>query len=73
MPRDVPDPVEPVCGPRKRTLTEKAKEAAINQQATKRGRLTDPAPSRVHSKAKASAPSKSGSASDDYLLLSGTV
>jgi hypothetical protein len=70
MPRDVPDPIEPVSGPRKRTLTEKAKEAAV-AHSTKRGRVSDPAPapSRVHSKGKARALSKTGS--DDYLLLSG--
>jgi hypothetical protein len=37
MPRDIPDPIEPVTGPRKRILTEKAKEAAL-AQSTKRVR-----------------------------------
>jgi hypothetical protein len=44
MPRDVLAPAEPVTGPRKRTLTEKAKEAAAIVQATKRVRAA-PAPS----------------------------
>ena len=57
MPQDDPAPVESVSGPRKRTLTEKAKEAALNQ-STKRVRPAAPAPSRVHSKAKASTSSK---------------
>jgi hypothetical protein len=37
MPRDVLAPVEPLSGPRKRILTEKAKEAAL-AQSTKRVR-----------------------------------
>ena len=60
MPRDVPDPVEPVCGPRKRILTEKAKEAAAIQSMK-----------RIRPAATASVPSKPSSSSDDFL--SGSV
>jgi hypothetical protein len=45
MPRDVPDPGEPVNGPQKQVMTEKAKEAAALVQATKQVRPAAPAPS----------------------------
>ena len=43
MPRDIPDPAQPESGPQKRILTEKAREAIIAAQTTKKVKTTGPA------------------------------
>ena len=62
MAQDVLDPTEPVLGPQKYTLTEKARDGAL-AQSTKRAQAAQPAP--VHPAVPA--------CNQNYLSHSGTL
>jgi hypothetical protein len=62
MPRDVPDAVEQVSGPRKWTLTKKAREAIVSMK-----KIRPAPPSSVPLKPTPLKPTAS-TTSDDYLL-----